>query len=343
MLLPFGTRSSINTMNQQPPVNSAFEQLTPDKILAAAEEATGLQLTGLTRALPSYINRVYELRAINGTQLIAKFYRPDRWTLDAIRDEHAFVMDCSAAEVPVVAPLPLSNNATVYTYEGIHIAVYPKRAGRQFESTGDTDWLRLGMLLGRVHTAAKQQIAQHRITLHPQASLHNDVTFLCEHIIPSHYNKQYESIAERIIGIATPLFDATECIRIHGDCHSGNILNRLDDGLMLIDFDDMAMGPPVQDLWLLLPDRAAESPHELSLLIEGYEHFRTFDRTSIRCIEPLRAMRMIYFLAWCSRQSNDVQFKRNFPEWNSDRFWQREITDLQDQEIQILKSLEMTA
>jgi Ser/Thr protein kinase RdoA (MazF antagonist) len=334
-------KAQLNPMQQTPQSGNVFEQLTPDKILAAAEHATGLQLTGLTRALPSYINRVYELRAVNGTQLIAKFYRPNRWSLNAILDEHTFVKDCSIAEVPVVAPLTLCNNSTVDTFEDIHLAVYPKRAGRQFESTGDTDWQRLGMLLGRVHTAGTQRTAEHRIKLHPQSSLQNDVIFLCEKIMPAHIAQQYEAVAKKIIDISTPLFASAECIRIHGDCHCGNILNRLDDGLMLIDFDDMAMGPPVQDLWLLLPDRAAESPHELSLIIEGYEHFRTFDRASINCIEPLRAMRMIYFLAWCSRQSDDVQFKRNFPEWNTDRFWQRELTDLQDQEIQILKSLEM--
>ena len=111
----------------------------------------------------------------------------------------------------------------------------------------------------------------------------------------------------------------------------GNILNRLDEGLLCIDFDDMAMGPPVQDLWLLLPDRAAQSEHEIALFVAGYERFRRFDRAGLRCIESLRAMRMIYFLAWCGRRMNDFQFKRNFPDWGSDPFWQREINDLREQ------------
>jgi Ser/Thr protein kinase RdoA (MazF antagonist) len=110
-----------------------------------------------------------------------------------------------------------------------------------------------------------------------------------------------------------------ERIRIHGDCHRGNILDRLEEGLLLIDFDDMAMGPPVQDLWLLLPDRAGKSLHEIELFLQGYERFRSFDRTGLRCIEPLRAMRMVYFLAWCSRQTGDARFRKNFPDWGATR------------------------
>jgi Ser/Thr protein kinase RdoA (MazF antagonist) len=135
----------------------------------------------------------------------------------------------------------------------------------------------------------------------------------------------------RLIESSGPLFNDVECIRIQGDCHRGNILNRLDEGLLLIDFDDMAMGPPVQDLWLLLPDRADKSEHEISLFLQGYERFRRFDRRSIRCIEPLRAMRMIYFLGWCSRQIDDAQFKKHFPDWGNDSFWQKEINDLREQ------------
>jgi Ser/Thr protein kinase RdoA (MazF antagonist) len=135
----------------------------------------------------------------------------------------------------------------------------------------------------------------------------------------------------RLLEAGTPLFSGLERIRIHGDCHRGNILDRLDEGLLLIDFDDMAMGPPVQDLWLLLPDRAGKSSREIELFLQGYERFRSFDRTSLRCIEPLRAMRMVYFLAWCSRQTGDAQFRKIFPDWGSDQFWQREVNDLREQ------------
>jgi Ser/Thr protein kinase RdoA (MazF antagonist) len=150
-------------------------------------------------------------------------------------------------------------------------------------------------------------------------------------VVPDRLRGPFRDAASRIIEMSAPLFDGVERIRVHGDCHRGNILDRLEQGLLLIDFDDMAMGPPVQDLWLLLPDRAAQSIREIELFIEGYQLFRTFDRASLRCIEPLRAMRMIYFLAWCSRQVDDFQFRRNFPDWGSDAFWQKEINDLREQ------------
>jgi Ser/Thr protein kinase RdoA (MazF antagonist) len=147
----------------------------------------------------------------------------------------------------------------------------------------------------------------------------------------------------QFIEASAPLFDGLERIRIHGDCHRGNILDRLEQGLLLIDFDDMAMGPPVQDLWLLLPDRATKSSHEIGLFLSGYERFRKFDRAGLRCIEPLRAMRMIYFLSWCSRQVGDFQFKRNFPDWGNDTFWQREINDLREQVGFVMDALESPA
>jgi len=308
-----------------------FEQLTPDAILSAVEAATSFRLTGLTRPLPSYINRVYELSTIDETRLIVKFYRPGRWSREAILDEHRFVIDCSEAEIPVVPPMALRNQGTLAEYEGILFALYPKRAGRQLEITGDGDWARLGSLVGRLHLVGKQRQASARITMHPGVSTLNDVEHLCTAVIPERFRDAYRNTARRIIDLSAPLFDSLQRIRIHGDCHRGNILNRFEEGLLLIDFDDMAMGPPVQDLWLLLPERAKESAREIELFIEGYERFRPFDRAGIRCIEPLRAMRMIYFLAWCSRQVDDFQFRRNFPDWGTDAFWQKEINDLREQ------------
>ena len=295
------------------------------------EQACGLRLTGLMLALPSYINRVYELRAVDGTKLIVKFYRPGRWSRDAILDEHAFVADCARSEVPVVAPLTLANGSTLGENDGVLFALYPKRAGRQFEITSDEDRVRVGSLVARMHLAGETVLAPHRVIIGPRESAKNDLAYLCESVVPSRFREGYRDAGMRLIEASTPLFEGLERIRIHGDCHCGNILNRLDEGLLLIDFDDMAVGPPVQDLWLLLPDRAAKSAREAELFLQGYERFRRFDRASVRCIEPLRAMRMIYFLAWVSRQSNDILFKRNFPDWGSDSFWQREINDLREQ------------
>jgi Ser/Thr protein kinase RdoA (MazF antagonist) len=318
----------------------SFENLTPDTILTAVEAATGLKLTGLTVSLPSYINRVYELATVDRTRLIVKFYRPGRWSREAILDEHRFVSDCQEAEIPVVAPLPFPDGSTLAEHEGILFALFPKRAGRQLEINAEEDWARIGSLVARIHLAGSRQTAKARITIDPRLSTQKDVDLLCGGIIPERYRAQYQSTAQRLIDLSAVAFEGCERIRIHGDCHRGNILDRLEEGLQIIDFDDMAMGPPVQDLWLLLPDRASESSREIELFLSGYERFRRFDRLSLRCIEPLRAMRMIYFVAWCSRQVDDFVFRRNFPDWGSDAFWQREINDLREQTGFVVDALE---
>jgi Ser/Thr protein kinase RdoA (MazF antagonist) len=319
----------------------SFEALTPDAILTTVESALGVGLTGLASALPSYINRVYELRAKDGTKLIVKFYRPLRWSRDAILDEHRFVLDCQEAELPVVAPLVLPSGETIAESEGILFSLFPKRSGRQLEINTDSDWERLGSLIARLHLSGEKRKAGHRISIGPRLSTLRDVKELCDSVIPENSRTSFYNTAMKLIETSAPMFENLETIRIHGDCHRGNILDRLDEGLLLIDFDDMAMGPPIQDLWLLLPDRADKSTHEIELFVSGYERFRRFDRAGLRCIESLRAMRMIYFLAWCGRQKDDFQFKKNFPDWGSDPFWQREINDLREQLGFVMESAEM--
>jgi Ser/Thr protein kinase RdoA (MazF antagonist) len=175
--------------------------------------------------------------------------------------------------------------------------------------------------------------------LSPDQSTRNDLDFLNK-IIPSPYRSSYQKLVNELIDLCTPLFDHNKEIRIHGDLHIGNILNRMEEGLLVIDFDDMAMGPAVQDLWLLLPDRLEKSREEVALFIEGYEQFRDFDSRTLRLIEPLRAMRMIYFLGWCSRQIDDHQFRKNFPDWGTDSFWKKEINDLSEQMMFVREALE---
>jgi len=318
----------------------SFDRLVPDMILPAVEAVSCLRLTGLLLALPSYINRVYELRAVDGTKFIAKFYRPGRWSNEAILDEHAFVADCHEAEIPVVPAMTLRNGSAIGEHEGFPLSIFPKRAGRQLEIVNDADWSRLGSLIARVHLCGGKRPALHRVTIDPGQSLLTDVNYLRDHIVPERFREQYIGGCMQLIETNAPLFSGLERIRIHGDCHRGNIFDRLEEGLLLIDFDDMAMGPPVQDLWLLLPDRADKSSREIELFLQGYERFRTFDRASLRCIEPLRAMRMVYFLAWCSRQVDDAQFRKNFPDWGSDQFWQHEVNDLREQLGFVMEGIE---
>jgi Ser/Thr protein kinase RdoA (MazF antagonist) len=323
-------------------MSEGFENLFPDSILDAVETAMGCSLTGLTTPLPSYINRVYELQAVDGTGLVAKFYRPGRWKREALEDEHAFVLDCAADEIPVVAPLPLADGGTIGEYDGILFSVFPKRSGREMELHSDEGWRRLGALVGRIHLAGSQREAPNRLRMHPQTTTLPEIEQLLRFMSP-HQADRFKELALRITEIALREFDGVELQRIHGDCHRANILERPGEGLMVIDFDDMVTGPPVQDIWLLLPGHANDSRHELNLILEGYEQFLDFDDRTLRLVEVLRAMRMIYFLSWCSTQVDDFRFQTNFPDWGSDLFWQREIGDLERQYHAILNDERLNA
>ena len=309
-----------------------FEHLTLDVLLDVVEDAIGVPMTGLTIPLPSYINRVYELQTRRGDRLIAKFYRPGRWSREALEDEHRFLADCAEEEIPVVCPRLLSNGSTLGKTDGIYFALFPKKSGREFEQNTQEDWRRVGRLVARIHLAGGKSSVQDRITLHPLKSTRDDLNFLIkgDFIIP-YYLKEFEDLTSSIVENITALFDGISLTRIHGDCHRGNLLDRPGEGLMVIDFDDMMIGPPVHDLWLLLPDHAGRSRREIDLLLEGYEQFREFDYSSLRLIEPLRFMRIIYFLAWLARQADDYAFRANHPDWGSEIFWQREVSDLKHQ------------
>ncbi len=319
-----------------------FENLDPNSILDAVESVMGLSLTGLTAPLPSYINRVYELQSMDGERLIAKFYRPGRWAREALQDEHDFVADCAADEVPVVAPLALADGGTIGEYDGILFSVFPKRSGREMDLHTDEGWRRLGSLVGRIHLAGSRREATNRLQMHPETTTVPEIEQLLG-FMSLHQAERFTEVTSRIVEIALREFEGIEFQRIHGDCHRANILERPDEGLMVIDFDDMVMGPPVQDIWLLLPDHANHARHEINLILEGYEQFMDFDDRSLRLVEILRAMRIIYFLSWCSTQVDDFRFKTTFPDWGSALFWQREIADLEHQYHVILNDERLNA
>lgn len=306
-------------------------------MLHAVETALGVEMTGLATPLPSYINRVYEVQSIDGERFIPKFYRPGRWSRAALQEEHDFVLECASAEIPVIAPLKLPDGQTLHESEGLFFAIFPKRYGRQLEIHSDEDWVRVGSLLGRVHTVGSYQEAHARTEIHPATSTAEHIAYLLDHhLVAPRQQQPFADVTARILDLIVDLFDDIEFIRIHGDCHCGNLLDRPGEGIMMIDFDDMMIGPPVQDLWLLLPDHAGNCQRELNLLLTGYNQFRDFEDHTIRLIEPLRAMRIIYYLAWCSRQINDFKFRALYPEWGSDAFWQREINDLAHQ-LQVIR------
>ncbi len=318
-------------------MSNPFDQLTPDRILDAVESGIDRQLTGLTSPLPSYINRVYELEDVYGERLIAKFYRPGRWSREALLDEHAFLLDCAREEIPVVSPHRLANGQTLGEYDGTFYALFPKKSGRELDLYSDDGWKRLGSLVGRIHLAGSRATAEHRQRMHPEHTTLPEIDLLVHGgFMGRHQADRFADIAHRIVDIALGEFEGIELQRIHGDCHRANILERPGEGLMVIDFDDMVMGPAVQDIWLLLPGSANSSRHEINLILEGYELFMEFDDRQLRLVEILRAMRIIYFLAWCSTQIDDFKFRTNFPDWGSDMFWQREVADLERQHQTIL-------
>lgn len=321
-----------------------FDNLTPDIIIDAVESALRIPLTGLTHPLPSYINRVYELQDGDGSRWIAKFYRPGRWTREALLDEHRFVLDCRDEDIPVVAPVELDSGHTIGEVDGVFFAVYPKRLGREIELENDDDWRSAGSVVARMHLAGAMRGADARIVLRPDISTAADLAFLRDGgFVAERHLREFAHLADRVMDVLDGLFNGVEIIRIHGDCHRGNILFRPDDGLTFIDFDDMMMGPPIQDLWLILPDHAEASRREIELLLDGYELFREFDYSTLRLVEPLRLMRLIYFLAWCARQSGDFRFRNNFPDWGTDAFWRREIADLERQLRTTVNHLEALA
>ncbi len=324
-----------------PSSSPAFEHLSPDLIASGVESVFDLRLTGVMTPYSSYINRVYGLEDEEGDRFVAKFYRPGRWSTEAILEEHRFVIDCAEEDVPVVAPLPNRDGTTlqsvvVETDAGearYNFALYPSRGGRLFDAEGEEEWVRLGSLIGRMHAVGKRSEAPRRLVCTPSGTTERFVAEIeAAGVVHPELNGEFHRLVSGVLDLIGPLFDGVRLQRIHGDCHRGNILDRPGEGLMLIDFDDMLVGPVVQDIWLLLPDYAESSYRELELIIEGYEQFGVFERETLALIEPLRFMRMIHYLAWAARQRDDHRFRESFPDWGSKAFWIKEIEDLRVQE-----------
>jgi Ser/Thr protein kinase RdoA (MazF antagonist) len=315
----------------------SFDSLNPDLVIAAVEAFFSVRLDGMVTPYASYVNRVYGIRSDDGDEFVAKFYRPGRWSDEAILEEHQFLRDLSAAEVPVVAPLEDGDGDTLFGVdieenETFSFALFPKRGGRGFDAESDEDWVRLGSLVGRVHLTGELRAAPNRHVLDPfgwtMPFVHE---LLAEEVVHPELSGEFQDIAEKAMDRAAPLLEGLDNLRLHGDCHRGNILDRSGEGLLLIDFDDMMIGPAVQDLWLLLPDHVENCGREITMLLEGYRQFRPFDTREIDAVEALRFMRMVHFLAWRSRQRHDHWFSRDFPEWGNRAFWVKEVEDLREQ------------
>ena len=333
-LLKFKISSNIASMNDK---LGDFSGLTPDIIAECLKQAFGIETCGLINYMPSYINRVYEVADEEENRYIIKFYRPGRWSEDAIMDEHDLIFDCKDAEIPVVAPILTEDGSSLCSYAGYFFALFEKKSGRLFETNNSEDYLRLGRLIGRLHAVSSQTMPEYRISMKPEVWKNKLLGRLLNgSLITPGEKEDFAKIAGDILTTCSPLFESFRPIACHGDCHRGNILDRGPEGLMLIDFDDMCVAPAVQDIWMLLPDYASESAREWELVLEGYNEFFRFDETQFVLIEPLRAMRMLYYLSWSSMQLNDYNFRRAYPDWGSQAFWEKEIGDFRMQ-LQIIR------
>jgi Ser/Thr protein kinase RdoA (MazF antagonist) len=304
-----------------------FFALTPDRVLDAVEVG-GLHCTGRCLPMRAFENRVYEVELDDERRLIVKFYRPGRWSREAILDEHAFLAELEAAELPAVPPMDLGTGGTLAEIDGIFYAAFPKVRGRTLDEADDERLRRIGRLIGRMHAIGAARDAPHRPRLTVERYIHEPLEVLkVAGVISVAFAGRYHDVALKIADAAAPLLARARAQRIHGDLHWGNLLWGT-DGPILLDFDDFLVGPPVQDLWLLARGGSEEARKARDQLVEGYELFREFDRSTLALCEPLRAMRIIYMSAWIARRWDDPSFRTGFPAFGSDAYWSTEYEEL---------------
>ena len=305
---------------------ASFFALTPDRVLDAVEVG-GLRCTGRCLPLRAFENRVYEVELEDERRLVVKFYRPGRWSRATILDEHAFLADLVAAEVPAVAPIDLGNGGTLSEIEGILYAAFPKVRGRSLDELDAENRRRIGRTIGRMHAVGAARDAPHRRRLDEKRYIVEPLDVIMQgKFVPEGLAPRYRDLALRIADAVAKPLAAARVQRIHGDLHWGNILWTPDP--LLVDFDDCAVGPPVQDLWLLARGNSEEARNLREDLLEGYQLFREFDRSTLALCEPLRALRIIYMSGWIARRWDDPSFPVAFPTFRDHRYWMHEYEAL---------------
>ncbi|NNF97282.1 MAG: serine/threonine protein kinase [Halobacteria archaeon] len=313
--------------------NTPYADLTPDLILDAIDQA-GFPTSGSLLALNSYENRVYQVGLVDGSFLVAKFYRPGRWDNATIQEEHDFALELAAEEIPVVAPLTDDAGQTLRHYQDYRFTLYPRHGGRAPE-LDDPEHLRwLGRMLGRIHAIGSSRLFQHRPTLGIQTFGHDAVRFLLEReFVPAELTHNYRLAADTALQLVENAFEVTgpyRRLRLHGDCHPGNIL-WTEAGPHFVDLDDCLNGPAVQDLWMLLSGNQHDMVRQLKLLLEGYNTFFDFDPLELYLLEALRALRLLHYSAWLARRWHDPAFPQAFPWFNTPRYWEDQLTTLREQ------------
>tara|TARA_R110002072_G_scaffold542_4_gene4363 strand:- start:747 stop:1727 length:981 start_codon:yes stop_codon:yes gene_type:complete len=309
-----------------------YDRLDPDLIIDAVE-SVGFRSDARLLALNSYENRVYQVGIEDGTPLIAKFYRPERWSEAQIQEEHRFSLELQDAEISVVAPMVSAQGETLHTYEGFQFALFIRRGGYPPELDNLDNLLVLGRTLGRIHGVGKASAFTERQSITVDRMLTQSRELLLDGFIPKGLVAAYESLTADLEQMVKALYSevkAGDQIRIHGDCHVGNILWR-DETAHFVDFDDCCTAPAIQDLWMFLNGERHERQLQLSELVEGYSEFCDFDPRQIRWIEALRTMRLIHYAAWLARRWEDPAFPRSFTWFNTERYWADHILELREQ------------
>ncbi len=325
-----------------------FDHLLPE-IIFETVAVQGYRPTGVLFPLNSYENRVYEIGIENEEDakplsLVAKYYRPGRWSLETIGEEHAFVGALAKAEIPVVQHLSLKNHVKGIetlskTKDGIFYALFPKFRGREHAEILNEDRRWLGRSLARMHNVGDTFQAPHRLRLNSETYGHNSLAFiLTQEFLPPDLKQSIESHLQKAIDLLEPHFKRDwHPITVHGDCHPANILwNK--EGPHLLDFDDMVVAPAVQDVWMLFNGTEEEKAEQKKVFLEGYEVFREFDDQSLILAEPLRTLRMIRHAAWIGQRHDEPAFQRAFPYYKERKYWEEFLLGIKEQ-ISLLQEL----
>lgn len=314
-------------------LNTPYNNLTPELILAAIE-SVGFQCSGSLLALNSFENRVYQIGIEDSDPLIAKFYRPHRWSNEAILEEHQFALELMELEIPVVAPLGPNQN-TLHHYEEYRFALFPRLGGRALDLSNlhHLEWI--GRFLGRLHAVSACRTFKHRTRLDTQTMGYNPYHFLLEsNFVPEYLKPKFRETVELLLSTIENKFKqlrSLKYIRLHGDCHPGNVLWK-ESGPHIVDLDDCIMGPAIQDMWMMLSGDEQKMQIQLERILSGYSEFHDFNYTEIQLIEPLRALRLLHYATWLAKRWDDPTFPIHFPFFNTGNYWQELLQNLLEQQ-----------
>ncbi len=306
-----------------------FDALTPD-FMWYALESIGIRAESGLLALNSYENRVYQFVDEEKQRYVVKFYRPQRWNEKQIQEEHDFTLELLNQEVPVAPPC-IINGHSLHQYQGYLFTLFESVGGRQFEvdNFDHLEWV--GRFMGRIHNIGKQKTFTHRPTISLEEYLYQPRKLLeNSDFIPPHLQNSFFNDLDMLIGSIEESWNENfTSIRLHGDCHPGNILWR--DGPMFVDLDDARNGPAVQDLWMLLNGEKQDKLAQLDVLLEGYQEFCDFNPSELQLIEPLRGLRMVHYMAWLAKRWQDPAFPIAFPWFNDPKYWESQVLAFKEQ------------